>query len=135
MQTLLSEGFYEKVLKKKFPKFTRKNLYRSLFFDKVRRCRSAASFKMRFQRRCFLANFSKFVRTSFLQNTAGRLLLITAVSLVVKRELRNKTVCYDTKFKAYQFEAEVYVIKKGRPGKRNGLTGVFKGVLNKNRCN
>ena len=42
-------------------------------------------------------NFAKFVRTPFLQNTTGRLLMIMAVSIVVKGELANKTVNYDTK--------------------------------------
>ena len=53
-------------------------------------------------------NFAKFVRTHFLQNTTGRLLLILAVSIVMKRELGNETVNYDTKLKhMYQFEPEV----------------------------
>ena len=45
------------------------------------------SLKMSFQRMSFLANFVKFVRTPFLQNTTGQLLLIIIVSLVVKGEL------------------------------------------------
>ena len=61
-------------------------------------------------------NFAKFVITRFLQNTTGRLLLIIVVSIVMKGELANKTVNYDTKFKhMYQFEPEVEVIKKGQP--------------------
>ena len=36
-----------------------------------------------------------------LQNTTGQLLLIMAVSKVVKRKLANETVIYDTKTKAY----------------------------------
>ena len=50
---------------------------------------------------CFLVNFAKFSRTSFLQNSTGRLLLITAVSIVAKGVLANETVNYDTKTKAY----------------------------------
>ena len=46
-------------------------------------------------------NFAKFVKTPFLQNTTGRLLLIIVVSIVVKGELANETVNYDTKAKAY----------------------------------
>ena len=47
---------------------------------------------------CFLVNFAKFERTeSFLQNSTGRLLLIIAVSVVVKGVLENETVNYDTK--------------------------------------
>ena len=45
--------------------------------------------------------FAKFVGTHFLQNTTGRLLLIIAASVVVKRELASKTVNYDTKTKPY----------------------------------
>ena len=75
-------------------------------------CRSAISWKRRhFFRRYFLVNFTKFVRTSFLQSTTGRLLLIIAVSIVLKGELANKTVNYDR----YQFVTEVKVIKKGSP--------------------
>ena len=46
-------------------------------------------------------NFAEFVRVLFLWNTIGRLLLITAVSIVVKEELTNETVNCDTKTKAY----------------------------------
>ena len=46
---------------------------------------------------CFLVNFAKFVRTTLLQNTIGQLLLIIAVSIVVKGVLGNETVNYDTK--------------------------------------
>ena len=46
-------------------------------------------------------NFAKFVRTSFLQNTTGRLLLIIAVSRVVKEELANENLNYDRKTEAY----------------------------------
>ena len=46
-------------------------------------------------------NFAKFERTPFLQNTTGRLLLIIAVSIVVKGKLANETLNYDKKTKAY----------------------------------
>ena len=46
-------------------------------------------------------NFAKFVKSPFLQNTTGRLLLIIAVSIVVQGELANETVNNDTKAKAY----------------------------------
>ena len=80
---------------------------RSLFFGKVRRCSSATSLKIRLWRRYFLVNFAKLVRTPFLQKTTGRVLLILTVSIVVKGELANETVNYDTEFKAYQCEPEV----------------------------
>ena len=56
---------------------------------------------------CFLVNFEKFVRTHFFYGTTRRLLLITAVSIVVKGELVKKTVNYNTEIKAYEFEPEV----------------------------
>ena len=46
-------------------------------------------------------NVAKFVSTPFWQNIIGRLLLIIAVSVVVKREMTNETVHYDAKIKAY----------------------------------
>ena len=79
-----------------FLKFTRKHLCWSLFFNKVRRCRSATSLKMRLQRRYFPVNLAKFLRKPFLQNTTARLLLIIAILIIVKGELANKTVNYDT---------------------------------------
>ena len=45
-------------------------------------------------------NIAKFVRTPFLQNTTGQVLLIIAVSLEVRGELANETTTYDTKTKA-----------------------------------
>ena len=55
-----------------FTKFTRKHLYQSLFSDKV-----AGLIPWH---RCFPVNFAKFLRTPFLQNTSGRLLLYFIVS-------------------------------------------------------
>ena len=53
-------------------------------------------------------NFAKFVRTPFSQNTTGRLLLIKAVSMIMKGESANETVNYETKLKhVYQFDPEV----------------------------
>ena len=51
-------------------------------------------------------NFAEFIRTPFLQNTTGRLLLIKAVSVAVKEELANETVKYDTKTEAYMYHYE-----------------------------
>ena len=55
-----------------FAKFTGKHLCQRLFFNKVAK---ATLLKKRLWRRCFPVNFAKFVRTPFLQNTSGRLLL------------------------------------------------------------
>ena len=66
-------------------------------------------------------NFAKFIRKLFLQNTTRRLLLIIAVSivLVMKGELANETVNYDTKT-IYQFEPELSLSKKDTPDERTG---------------
>ena len=70
---------------------------------------------------------AKFVGSSFSQNTTGRLLMIIAVSIAVKRELTNKTVNYATKTlnpwktKAYVPLWAGSVIKKCTPGQRSGF--------------
>ena len=58
-----------------FTKFTGKHLCQSLFFNKVAALRPATLLKKRLWHRCFPVNFVKFLRTPFLQNTSGRLLL------------------------------------------------------------
>ena len=94
MQKQPSKGFFKKGVMRNFVEFTRKHVPESLFLIKLN---SAASLKTRHQRRIFLVDFAKFVRTPFLQNTTRKLLLIIAVSivLVMKGELA-KTI--------YQFE-------------------------------
>ena len=72
-----SEAFLKKDVLRNFAKFTRK-LSESLLWN-------------------FLVNFAKFVRTPFLQNSIGQLLLIIVVSVVVKGALANETVNYDIK--------------------------------------
>ena len=57
-----------------FGKFTGKHLCQSLFVNKVVG-RPATLLKKRLWHRCFPMNFAKFLRTPFLQNTSGRLLL------------------------------------------------------------
>ena len=80
MQKQASERFFKKGVLRNFAEFTRKYLWRNLFFDKVKLCRSATSLKTSLWCRCFLV---KFVETSFLQITTGRLLLVIAVSVLV----------------------------------------------------
>ena len=58
-----------------FTKFTGKHLCQSLFFNNVAGLRPATLLKKRLWHRCFPVNFAKFLRTPFLQNTYGRLLL------------------------------------------------------------
>ena len=59
-----------------FTKFTGKHLYQSLFFNKVAGLRPETLLQKRLWHRCFPVNFAKLLRTPFLQNTSGRLLLI-----------------------------------------------------------
>ena len=58
-----------------FAKFTGKQLCQSLFFNKVAGMKPATLLKKRLCHRCFSVNFAKFLRTPFLQNTSGRLVL------------------------------------------------------------
>ena len=58
---------YKKGFLKNFVKFTEKNLCQSLSFNKVGGLRPATL------HRRFPVNFTKFSRTSFLQNTSGQL--------------------------------------------------------------
>ena len=51
--------------------FTRKNLFRNLYFDKVAGWRPA-TFKEKTSPQNFLVNFTKFIRTPFLENTSRR---------------------------------------------------------------
>ena len=83
-----------------FAEFTRKHQCQDVFFDKFKLSRSATSLKTSLGH-VFFVNFAKFLRTPFLQNTTGQLLLIIAVSTVVKGELANETVSYDIKTRAY----------------------------------
>ena len=71
----------EKPVPKNFPKFTGKKLCQSLLFNKIAGLRPATSLKRRLWHRCFLMNFAKFLRTPFLQNTSGGLLLINLLQM------------------------------------------------------
>ena len=67
----------EIVVLKNFHKIhTRNHLCRSVFFNKVAALRPVTLLKRRLWHRCFPVNFVKFLRTPFLQNTSGRLLLL-----------------------------------------------------------
>ena len=58
-----------------FVKFTGKHLCQSLLFNKVAGLRPATSLKKKLWHMCFPINFAKFLRTPFLRNTSGRLLV------------------------------------------------------------
>ena len=63
-----------------FTKFTEKHLCQSFFFNKVVDLRSATLLKKGLLHRSSPVNFWKFLRTLFLQNTSGRLLLKFQIS-------------------------------------------------------
>ena len=66
----LREGALRNVVK-----FTGKDLCQGLFFNEVTCIRPATLLKKRLWRSRFPVNIAKFLRTLFLQNTSGRLLL------------------------------------------------------------
>ena len=69
------EVLCKKRCSEKFRKFTGKHLCKSLFFNKVACLKPTTLLKRRLWHRCFPVNFAKFLRTPFLKNTSGRLLL------------------------------------------------------------
>ena len=69
------EVFCRKDVLGNFAKFTGKHLCQSLFFNKVACLKPVTLLKKRLWHRCFPVNFEKFLRTPFLWNTSGRLLL------------------------------------------------------------
>ena len=68
--------FCKKRCLKKFCKIHRKTPAPESFLKKVSALRPATLLKKRLWNRCFPGNFVRFLRTTFFQNTAGRLLLI-----------------------------------------------------------
>ena len=63
--------FVRKDILRNFAKFTGKHLWQSLFLNKVAGLRPTSLLKKSLWHRCFSANFAKFLRTPFLQNTFG----------------------------------------------------------------
>ena len=58
-----------------FAELTGKHLCQSLVFDKVAGLSPTTFLKKRLWHRCSPRNFAKFLRTPFLKNTSGQLLL------------------------------------------------------------
>ena len=75
------EVFCKKGALRNFTKSTGKHLCQSLFLNKVASLRPATLLKKRLWYRCFPVDFAKFLRTPFLQNACGRLLLIFTKSM------------------------------------------------------
>ena len=66
----------KKGILKNFAKFTGKRLCQSLLLNKVEGLSPSTLSKKWLWYRCFPVNFAKFLRTPFLQNTSGRLVLL-----------------------------------------------------------
>ena len=61
-----------------FAKLTGKDLYKSLFYNKV--AGEVCNFIIKETlAQCFPVNFAKFLRTPFVQNTSGRLILLVPI--------------------------------------------------------
>ena len=85
---------YKKGVLRNFTKFTGKHLSQSPFFNKVAGLRPATLLKKSFWHRCFLMNFTKFLRTPISQNTSGRLFLIIITQILpnIWRNKGNQTI-------------------------------------------
>ena len=80
----------KKVVLKHPAKSTGKHLCSSLFFNEFASLRSTTLLKKRLWHRCFPVNFAKFLRSSFVQNTSGRLLPWTTASETSNTKRRSK---------------------------------------------
>ena len=101
-----SKGFYKKFVLRNFPKSTRKHLCQSLFFEKVRRCRSATSWETRLQCECFLLSISKPVRTPFFAEYHRTATSDYRSINSSEGEIGKRNSNYDTEIKACQFEPD-----------------------------
>ena len=72
----------KKCVLRNLTKLTGKHLCQSLFFSKVAGFGPVVLLKKRLRHRCFPVKFVKFLRTPFLQDTSGRLLLLHFLSVV-----------------------------------------------------
>ena len=80
--------FCKNCVLRNFSKFTGKNLCQSLFFNKVASLRAATLLKKKFWQRYFPVIFEKFLRTPFLQNTSGQLLLKSGIKISVDMRVK-----------------------------------------------
>ena len=79
------EVFFKKGVLGNFAKFTWKHMCWSFFLNSAVGLRPATLLKRGLLHRCFIVNFAKFLRTLFLQNISGRLLLYGEMNLFIKR--------------------------------------------------
>ena len=75
--------FYKNSALKNLAQFTGKHLCQSLFFNKIAGLSPATLLKKNLCHKCFPVNFAKILRTPFLYNTSGRLLLLLALRVTL----------------------------------------------------
>ena len=85
-------GSVRKCVFRNFAKFTGKHLCQSLFFNKVAVLRPATLLKKRLWHRCFPVKFAIFLRTTFLQNTSGRLFLFFKYHSIFYEQKQDMTL-------------------------------------------
>ena len=82
---LYTEAATRDVLWKKVFLEISQNLCQNLFFNEFAGLRPATLLKKKLWHRCFPVNFVKFLRTRFLQNTSGPLLLFIFIDLLLQQ--------------------------------------------------
>ena len=87
------QSFFKEIVMRSFAEFTRKHLTRNLFFDKVKFCRSSTSLLS-----CEFCEICK--NTFFAEHDRATVLDYSSIK-VVKGELANENLNYDSKTKAY----------------------------------
>ena len=95
------EVFCRKGALRNFAKLTGKNLCQSLFFNKVAGLKPETLLKRRLWHRYFPVKFTKFLRTPFLWNTSGRLLLEVANNIQYNFVKSNTFLLTSTQRKAF----------------------------------
>ena len=109
-----------KCVLRNFAKFTGKHVCQSLFFNKNAGLRPATLLKKRLWHRYFPVNFAKFLRTSFSQNTSGRLLLPLGDHLFSMYEkFSEKLMCAYQRLRNSFSEKFAYVLNGLSPAKNN----------------
>ena len=95
-----------------FSKFTGQYLCQSLFFNKVAGLRPATLLKKSLWHRCFPLNFVKFLRTPFLQNTSGRVLLQLLLLIKIFGALSNNSRNLNTSCRNAHTVSTLFLLNK-----------------------
>ena len=106
---------------KNLAKFTGKHLCQSLLFNKIAAL-CATSLKKRFWHRRFPVNFARFLRTPFLQNISGQLLLIRST-------LNVNPLCTNDPHNGKSSHRRCYIKKAVYKNSLDSNAGVFLRIL------